>query len=80
MPHPENIRRYCQKIIGKRGEILDAVSYEPAKGGGWCVICSTEHAALALYYHYRYSDVTYHTREVGLCTQYAIVVRPKHPV
>ena len=44
------LRREMDRIIGTAGEVVEVVCYEPAKGGGWCVVFSTEFAALRAYH------------------------------
>lgn len=48
----ERLRREMEKHARGAGHVLDAVMYEPAKGGGWAVLFDTEYAALKVHYKY----------------------------
>lgn len=43
-------------IKGTGGEIIEAELYEPAKGGGWAALFSSEYAALKVYYKWRHNN------------------------
>lgn len=46
-----------KRIVQDAGEVIFANLYEPAKGGGWAAVISTEYAALKIYFQYRHSNV-----------------------
>jgi hypothetical protein len=60
------------RLVQGAGQVLHAVMYEPAKGGGWAAVLSTEYAALKVHYQYRHSNVSLAHSDKG----WVVTVRP----
>lgn len=61
-----------KKLVGDAGEVILATLYEPAKGGGWAAVLSTEYAGLKVFYRYRHCDVHLDRNDKG----WVVALRP----